>query len=53
MRAGFREARAAAAGLPVGAFPAALPATVAQASPTASGLEKRTRLAWASLTGRI
>jgi phytoene synthase len=46
------EARACARLLPPAAFPAALPATLARA-PQASGLEKRARLTWAAMTGRI
>jgi 15-cis-phytoene synthase len=46
------EARASARRLPAAAFPAALCATLARA-PRASELEKRARLTWAALTGRI
>jgi phytoene synthase len=45
------EARREARGLPTGAFPAALPATLARCGP--SEIEKRLRLTWAALTGRI
>jgi phytoene synthase len=45
-------ARASARRLPPVAFPAALPATLAR-SRQASDLEKRARLTWAAMTGRI
>jgi 15-cis-phytoene synthase len=45
-------ARANARRLPPAAFPAALPAALVRAKP-ASELEKRARLTWAALTGRI
>jgi len=55
----FDEARAAlpdaariARDLPVGAFPAVLPATLAR-KPAAGPLEKRLRLLWAAVRGRL
>lgn len=50
--AALAEARASARRLPPAAFPATLCATLVRA-PGASELEKRARLTWAALTGRI
>ena len=56
LRAALEQAGRAAADLPAVAFPAALCATLARAdlrSQAPSDLEKRVRLTWASLTGRL
>jgi hypothetical protein len=56
LRAMLAEARQAAGHLPAAAFPAALPATLARAdlaSQSPGELEKRARLSWAALAGRL
>ncbi|HEY2482745.1 MAG TPA: squalene/phytoene synthase family protein [Caulobacteraceae bacterium] len=56
LRAMLAGAREAARHLPAAAFPAALPATLARAdlgSKSPGELEKRARLSWAALTGRL
>ncbi len=56
LRQALGEARRTAYRLSAPAFPAALVATLARAdlrSPSASELEKRARLAWSALTGRL
>lgn len=51
-RAALPEAARAARDLPVAAFPAVLPATLAR-TPGAGPLEKRMRLLWAAVRGRL
>ncbi|MEJ6790633.1 squalene/phytoene synthase family protein [Brevundimonas sp. BR2-1] len=51
-RAALPEAARAARSLPVGAFPAVLPATLAR-SPQAGPTGKRLRLLWAAVRGRL
>ena len=51
-RAALPDAARAAHGLPVQAFPAVLPATLAR-RPGAGPLEKRMRLLWAAVRGRL
>lgn len=51
-RAGLKAAAQAAQSLPVVAFPAVLPATLAR-RPEAGPLEKRLRLLWAAVRGRL
>jgi phytoene synthase len=56
LRAALQQARRAARDLPAAAFPAALCATLARADPRSrapSELEKRARLTWAFLSGRL
>jgi phytoene synthase len=56
LRQALGEARRAGRRLSTRAFPAALVATLARAdlrSPSSSELEKRARLAWSALTGRL
>jgi phytoene synthase len=56
MRLGLTEAGRAARGLSPTAFPAALPATLARAElrlKSPSDFEKRARLTWSALTGRL
>jgi phytoene synthase len=51
-RTALPDAARAARGLPVGAFPAVLPATLAR-SPEAGPTGKRLRLLWAAVRGRL
>lgn len=53
LRSTLGAANQAARALSVAAFPAALPAALARARDDASDLEKRVRLIWATLLGRL